>query len=380
MQGLMMETPLLISSLIRYAAEHHGDTEVVSRTIGGAIHRYTYRDTHDRARRLASALTALGVGLGDRCATLAWNGYRHLEIYFAVSGMGAVCHTVNPRLFPAQIAYVIDHAADAYVFVDPTFLPLLEDLAGKLTSPQAYIVMTDAADMPATSLPNAICYEALLDAHEDPGVWPSLDENTASSLCYTSGTTGNPRGVLYSHRSTLLHTFSICLPDRFGLSALDTVMPVVPMFHGHAWGMPYGAAMVGSKLVLCGPHTSAAALHELIECERVTVSAGVPTVWIEVLDHLQAGGRRVDTLDRVIIGGSATPRLDDRDVPASLRYAGHTRLGHDRNLAVRHRQRTKAYDAGSEPRAVNRIAGQAGAGAVRSRYRDLRRSGSTVAA
>ena len=308
MKGLMMGTPLLISSLIRNADRNHGTTEIVSRTVEGGIHRYTYREAHTRARQLANALAALGIEPGERCGTLAWNGYRHFEIYYAVSGMGAVCHTINPRLFAPQIAYIANHASDRVIFTDLTFVPLLEEIADELSGVEAFIVMTDEDHMPKTSLPNVHCYERLVHGHSAEFDWPELDENTASSLCYSSGTTGHPKGVLYSHRSTMLHTYCCGLPDTFGLSARDAAMPVVPMFHVNAWGIPYVAPMVGCKLVMPGPDLDGASLHELIETEGVTFTAGVPTVWLGLLQYLEETGKRIETLQRVVIGGSATPR------------------------------------------------------------------------
>ena len=308
MEGLMMGTQLLISSLIRHADITHGTTEIVTHTVEGPIHRYTYRDAHRRSRQLANALGTLGVSPGDRCATLAWNTHRHFEIYYAVSGMGAVCHTVNPRLFPPQIAFIIQHAQDRCIFVDLSFVPVLEGVADRLGGIEAIVVMTDNEHMPETSLPNVHCYEKLINAHSDDYDWPEFDENTASSLCYTSGTTGDPKGVLYSHRSTLIHAFRGAMPDCFGLSARDTVMPAVPMFHVNAWGLPYAAPMVGSKIVFPGPAMDGASLQELIENEKVSVSAGVPTLWLGLLQHLNETGKKIDPLKRLVIGGSATPR------------------------------------------------------------------------
>ncbi len=308
MNGLMMGPPLLISSLIRNAERNHATTEIVSATVEGGIHRYTYRDAHGRARQLANALTALGIEPGERCGTLAWNGYRHLEIYYAVSGMGAVCHTINPRLFPPQIAYIAAHANDRVIFTDLTFVKLLEEIAGELPGVETFIVMTDEDHMPRTSLPNVQCYERLVHGHSPDYDWPELDENTASSLCYSSGTTGRPKGVLYSHRSTLLHAYMCGLPDAFGLSALDVAMPVVPMFHVNAWGIPYIAPLVGCKLVMPGAALDGASLRALIEAEGVTFSAGVPTVWLGLLQYLEESGESIDSLERIVIGGSATPR------------------------------------------------------------------------
>jgi acyl-CoA synthetase (AMP-forming)/AMP-acid ligase II len=308
MRGLMMSQPLLITSLIRYAAQYHGDTDIVTRTVEGPVHRYTYRDAYQRIQKLANALTALGVKPGDRVATLAWNGHRHFELYYAISGIGAVCHTVNPRLFPAQIEYILNHAEDRYIFVDLSFVALLEQLAPRLKHAASVIVMTDAAHMPSsTALPGLRCFEELIAPQPAGFDWPTFDEWTASSLCYTSGTTGNPKGVLYAHRTTVLHSFSICTADSMALSARDTVMPVVPLFHVNAWGIPYGAPMAGAKLVFPGPHLDPASLFDLLEQEQVTMAAGVPTVWLKLCEHLAQTGRRFSTLKRILCGGSAMP-------------------------------------------------------------------------
>ena len=306
MHGLMQDQPLLISSLITYADHFHGATEMVSRTIEGPIHRYTLCDAHRRAKRLANALTRLGVKEGDRIGTLAWNGFRHFEIYFAVSGMGAVCHTINPRLFPEQIVYIINHAEDRYVFFDLTFAPLVAKLRTQCPNVKGWVAMTDRAHMPK-DLPDALCFEDLVAAESDDFTWPELDERAASSLCYTSGTTGNPKGVLYSHRSTVLHSFGAALPDAMKLSASDVVLPVVPMFHANAWGLAYACPLVGAKLVFPGPWLDGKSLHDLFEAEGVTVSAGVPTVWQGLLTHVESNGLHFRTMRRTIIGGSACP-------------------------------------------------------------------------
>lgn len=311
MRGLMMDVPLLVPSLLRHAAEFHADTEIVSRTVEGPIHRTTYAETQARVQRLANALVALGLGAGDRVGTLAWNGYRHLEIYYATAGAGMVCHTINPRLFPEQIAGIIGHAEDSVLCADLTFLPLLQGLAGRLGTVRAIVVMTDAAHMPpqAEGLPPFLCYEALLAGQPAEFDWPALDENEACGLCYTSGTTGAPKGVLYSHRATVLHAMASAMPDVFAIGAASVVMPVVPMFHVNAWGIPYAAPMVGAKLVLPGPKLDGASLHELITAEGVTFSAGVPTVWMAMLDWMAANGRDAGPMKRVAIGGSACPAV-----------------------------------------------------------------------
>ena len=308
MQGLMMQMPLLVSGLIRHADRHHGDVEVVSRRVEGDVHRTTYREVHRRSRQMANALRALGVREGDRVATLAWNGYRHLELYFAVSGSGAVLHTINPRLHVEQIAWIANHAEDAVLFFDLTFLPIIEQLAAQAKTVRHWIAMIDRDRMPPNStVPGLLCYEDLVAQASEAFEWPEFDENTASSLCYTSGTTGNPKGALYSHRSTLLHTFAIALPDSLDLSATDAILPVVPMFHVNAWGLPYAAPMVGAKLVMPGAQLDGKSLYELLDGERVTVSAGVPTVWQGLLAHAEAHGLRFRSMKRTVIGGSACP-------------------------------------------------------------------------
>ena len=307
MHGLMMNMPLLISSLIRHAATHHGDTEIVSRLTEGGIHRYTYADAHRRAQQMANVLTQLGIKAGDRVGTLAWNGFRHFETYFAASGMGAVLHTVNPRLFPEQITYIINHADDQYVFFDITFAPLIDGVAPHCKNVKGWVAMTDRAHMPLMKTVGVLCYEELLSAQPDQFEWPTFDENTASSLCYTSGTTGNPKGVLYSHRTTVLHSYAIALPDVMNLSARDVILPVVPMFHVNAWGTPYACAMTGAKIVFPGPGLDGASLYELFEKERVTMSSGVPTVWLGLLNYMKQNNLKFSTMNRTVIGGSACP-------------------------------------------------------------------------
>jgi fatty-acyl-CoA synthase len=307
LHGLMMQTPLLISSLIQHADRHHPDGEVVSRRVEGDIHRTTYRDLHRRARRLANALSALGIPAGGRVATLAWNGYRHLELYFAVSGSGAVLHTLNPRLIGEQIAWIVNHAEDTALFFDLTFLPIVEGIAPHCPTIRHWVAMIDRERMPAQSKVELHCYEDLIEHASDHFDWPSFDESTASSMCYTSGTTGNPKGVLYSHRSTVLHSMGAALPDALNLSARDCILPVVPMFHVNAWGLPYVAPMVGAKIVFPGPALDGKSLFELFEAERVTCSAGVPTVWQGLLAHTETNGLRFSTMKRTVIGGSACP-------------------------------------------------------------------------
>lgn len=310
MLGMMMNVPLLVSSILRHVATYHGGKEIVSKTVEGPIHRYTYTDLWKRSQKLANALTKLGLQHGDRVGTLAWNGYRHLELYYGVSGSGLVCHTINPRLFRKQIGYIIEHAGDSVLFSDLTFLPILEELVDRLAPLKAVVIMTDEAHMPKSEvLSNLLCYETLIAREAEEYEWPQLDENTASGLCYTSGTTGEPKGVLYSHRSSVLHAMAINFPDVLGLSAADAVAPVVPMFHVNAWGLPFAAPMVGAKLVMPGPNLDGASLHALFESEGVTFTAGVPTVWFGVLDWMDAHGQSFSTLKRVAIGGSALPPI-----------------------------------------------------------------------
>ena len=308
MLGLMQSQPLLISSLIDFAARHHGDAEIVSRRVEGDIHRYTYRDLSARSKQLANAVEALGVAPGERVASLAWNGYRHMEMYFGVSGAGRVLHTINPRLHPDQIAWIVGHAEDKVLCFDLTFLPLVQAVHAKCPTVQKWVALCDADRLPVDSgIPGLSSYEEWIGAQSSEYVWPQFDENTASSMCYTSGTTGNPKAVLYSHRSTTLHAYAAALPDVMCISARDSVLPVVPMFHVNAWGIPYSAALTGCKLVFPGPALDGKSLYELIEAEGVTYAAGVPTVWQMLLGHIRPGGLRFSTLKRTVIGGSACP-------------------------------------------------------------------------
>lgn len=303
-----MDRPLLISAILRHAELQHPQRQIVSITADHPRHRYTYGEAFARVRQLANALQRLGIQRGDRIATLAWNDFRHLEIYYGVSCSGFVCHTINPRLFEEQIAYIVNHAEDRWLFLDPMFVPLAQKLQPLLPNVEGYVILTDDAHMPATTLPHACSYESLIAPESDVFEWPDFDERTASSLCYTSGTTGDPKGVLYSHRSTVLHCYSSALRDCEDMSANDVVMPVVPMFHVNAWGLPYSCVMVGSKIVLPGPKMGdAATLQSLIEEEQVNFAAAVPTVWQGMLAYLEKTAKRIDSLKRVLCGGSAVP-------------------------------------------------------------------------
>jgi acyl-CoA synthetase (AMP-forming)/AMP-acid ligase II len=312
MLGLMQQRPLLLSGLIDHAAAYHGSREIVSHMVDGSTHRSNWATVRSRAMRVAHALQALGVRAGDRVATLAWNTHRHLEMYFGVSGMGAVLHTVNPRLFPEQVTYILNHAEDGYVFFDTSFAALVQAVAPNLPGVKGYVAMCTRAQMPDMQVPNLLCFEELLEAASPEYRWPSFDENTASSLCYTSGTTGNPKGVLYSHRSTLLHSWTACAADGLALSARDSVLLVVPLFHVNAWGVPYAGAMCGAKLVLPGPGLAGDNIYRLLREERCNFSLGVPTVWLGLFDYIERNRATLDLseicLQRVVVGGSAAPR------------------------------------------------------------------------
>ena len=312
MLGLMQQRPLLISTLVDYAARQHGGREIVSRDADGAIHRSTYAEVAMRAKRLANALDALGLRPGDRVATLAWNSYRHLELYYGVASSGRVLHTVNPRLFPEQLQYIIHHAEDAYVFFDPVFAPLVEELAPRLPHVLGWVSLSDRAGAPEVKVDKLLVYEELIAAASPVYEWPVLDENAASTLCYTSGTTGNPKGVLYSHRSTVLHAFAACAVDGLGLSARNSFLVVVPLFHANAWSVPFSGAMCGMKLVLPGSRLDPESLFTLMTEEGCTKSGGVPTVWLNFLTWIEANRDRLDLtrlkLKTVLCGGSAPPR------------------------------------------------------------------------
>jgi acyl-CoA synthetase (AMP-forming)/AMP-acid ligase II len=308
MLGLMQSQQLLISTLIDFAERHHGEGEVVSRRVEGDIHRTTYKDVAVRARKVAHALDQLDLAFSDRVATLAWNGYRHLELYFGVSGSGRVLHTLNPRLHPDQIAWIANHAEDQVLCFDMTFLPIVKGIWQHCSTVKHWVALCDADKLPAdTGIPGLQSYEGWIAPQPETYAWPQFDENSASSMCYTSGTTGNPKAALYSHRSTILHAFSGALPDALNMSARDAVLPVVPMFHVNAWGLPYSAAMTGAKLVFPGPAMDGKSIFELIESERVSFAAGVPTVWQMMLAHMQSANLKFSTLKRTVIGGSACP-------------------------------------------------------------------------
>ncbi|MEQ8325698.1 3-(methylthio)propionyl-CoA ligase [Parvibaculum sp.] len=308
MQGLMQDWPLRVTSIIDHAARFHGDREVVTRTVEGPITRTTYKDIHLRARKVAQALTKLGMKEGDVVATMAWNTARHLEAWYGIMGMGAVCHTLNPRLFAEQLVYIINHAEDKLVFLDLTFVPILEGIADKLPNVKAYVIMTDKAHMPETKLPNALCFEEIVEAEDGNFKWAEVDENAACGLCYTSGTTGNPKGVLYSHRSNVLHSMAANMGDALGMKSADAILPVVPMFHANAWGIAFAAPAVGAKIVMPGANMDGESIYELLDKEQVTVTAAVPTVWLMLLQYLEKTGAELPKLDRVVIGGSAAPR------------------------------------------------------------------------
>src|SRR6478609_5324287 len=344
-KGLMQNQPLLLSSLLKHADRFHSETEIVSRTVEGEIHRYTYGDAARRTRKLADALRRRGILQGDRIATLAWNNYRHFEIEHGVTGLGAVWHAINPRLIAAQISYIANHAEDKVLFFESSFLPMVEKLAPELASVGLFVLMVDRTAMPATSIPNIQCYGDFLDSGDEKFQWPVFDELSASSLFYTSGTTGNPKGVLYSHRFDVLHCLSISGAYSLGFTALDTILPMTPMFHANgAWGFTHAAPMVGAKLVLPGPKLDAASIAELIEGEGVTVTAGVPTLYNNLLKYLEERGRGAGTLKRIAVAGSA---------PAPRMIEGFERLG----VAVNHVWgMTETSPSGTSPQPSRRTA------------------------
>jgi fatty-acyl-CoA synthase len=308
MLGLMQDWPLLIHRVIDHAAAVHGPRRIVSRSVEGPIHTTDYRGLRGRALKVAQRLERDGIGLGDRVATLAWNTWRHVEAWYGIAGLGAVYHTVNPRLFPDQIAWIVNHAADRVMLADLSFVPLLESLAARLPTIERYVILTDSAHMPATTLKNAVAYEDWIAEVDGDFAWRAFDENTAAGMCYTSGTTGNPKGVLYSHRSNVLHALSAMSPNVLDISARDVVMPVVPLFHANCWSIAFSAPMAGATLVLPGPKLDGASVHAMLNDHEVTMTAGVPTVWMALLAHLDATGGRLPHLKRIVIGGSACPR------------------------------------------------------------------------
>jgi fatty-acyl-CoA synthase len=305
----MQDWPLIIPSILDYARLNHAEREVVSRTVEGPIHRYTYGEQYVRAKRFAKALRRLGVREGNVVGTLAWNTYRHQEAWYSVMGLGAICHTLNPRLFLDQLVFIANHAEDQYLLLDLSFVPLAEAMAPRCPSIKGYILLTDRAHMPTTKLPNVLCYEELVAAEDDDIEWVRVDERTAAGLCYTSGTTGNPKGVLYSHRSNVLHALGANSADMLGLRSVDAIMPIVPLFHANAWGIMFAAPMAGAKIVHPGPKLDGASVHQLLEEERVSVTAAVPTVWLGLLQYLETENKRLSTLKRVVVGGAACPRV-----------------------------------------------------------------------
>ncbi|MDO8875848.1 MAG: fatty-acid--CoA ligase [Pseudolabrys sp.] len=308
MLGLMSDFPLLLHRIIDHAAKYHGERKVITRSVEGPIVETNYAQIRARSLKVAQQLERDGIKLGDRVATLAWNTWRHLETWYGILGLGAIYHTVNPRLFPDQIVWIVNHAEDRMMFVDITFVPLLEKIADKLPTIEKYVVLTDAAHMPKTTLKNAVAYEDWIAEADGDFAWRSFDENTAAGMCYTSGTTGNPKGVLYSHRSNILHAFMACLPDSKNLAAADVVLPVVPLFHANGWSLAFSTPMVGATLVLPGAKMDGASIYELLDTYKVSFTAAVPTIWLMLLQDLEKTGAKLPHLKRVVIGGSACPR------------------------------------------------------------------------
>jgi len=308
MLGLMQDWPLLCHKIIEHAAKYHGTQEAVTRSVEGPIHRTNYAEIHARALKVSQSLERDGIKLGDRVATIAWNTWRHLEVWYGIMGIGAICHTVNPRLFPEQIAWIVNHAQDRIVVTDLTFVPVLEKIASQLPSVERYVVLTDKAHMPQTTLKNAVAYEDWIAASDGKFQWKTFDENTAAAMCYTSGTTGDPKGVLYSHRSNVLHALMANSKDALGTSAADTMLPVVPLFHANSWGIAFSAPSMVTKLVMPGPKLDGASVYELMQTEKVTHTAGVPTVWLMLLQYMAANNLKLPDLQMVVCGGSAMPR------------------------------------------------------------------------
>jgi fatty-acyl-CoA synthase len=373
MLGNMMDMPLLITEIMRFGERNYPHSEIVSVAFDNPRHRCTWSDVFRRSRQLANALRAAGVKPGDRIATLAWNDYRHLELYYAVSCMGAVLHTLNPRLFPEQLEFIINHAEDKFIFADPTLLPALEPLKGKIPTVERVIALASESALPEAVAGKVPSYEAFIAGQPDEYDWPDLDERTASSLCYTSGTTGNPKGVLYSHRSTVLHAYAGCMADTMGISARDTVLAIVPMFHANAWGLPYNVPMTGAKLVFAGARMGdAAKLTELLNEEGVTMAAAVPTVWTLLLNHLRQSGQKLDTLQRTLIGGSAVPLQMIREFHERHGVDRDARLGHDGDESARYRRHVTAGDGVAAPRGTIQDAHEGGPRHLRRRHEDRR--------
>ncbi|MCG6205191.1 fatty-acid--CoA ligase [Rhodopseudomonas sp. HC1] len=324
MLGLMQDWPLLCHRIIEHAAQVHGNQEVVTRSVEGPIVRTTYAQIHQRALKVSQMLDRAGIKLGDRVATIAWNTARHLECWYGIMGIGAICHTVNPRLFPDQIAWIVNHAQDRVMITDLTFIPVLEKIADQMPSIERYVVLTDAAHMPQTTLKNVVAYEEWLKEADGDFEWKTFDENTAAAMCYTSGTTGDPKGVLYSHRSNVLHALMANNPDALGTRAADTMLPVVPLFHANSWGIAFSAPSMGTKLVMPGAKLDGASVYELLSTEKVTHTAGVPTVWLMLLQHMQKEKLTLPDLKMVVCGGSAMPRSMIKafvDMGAEARHA-----------------------------------------------------------